>query len=331
MTTINQKTASLLDKVYNLCGEDSVVFAAIDEEQADAEKTRNETSIAKIELDAKLEELKSKERALMNDGNRLSCALAEIVNGNYADLIDTVGLKFDPVDLTEKLNTRLPEVLDEIAKEKASTKEELDKTVQELSESITKLEELNIRRREAAASQEMLRKYFELALDSNINITRDEITTLLANCGFDENDQRGAAKLLMFPEDGLFDYMIIRNENPDAKSVVDVLKGSKAKAEKEEVQEEVVEEEIPEEEPVLEMEKVLNAMPTDNKVKAEKVLEINPDHAVFAKLQSLYTSDKEKLKKYTQLLYTQSLLIEGISIENPVEFSNMICEIMTEN
>ncbi len=81
----------------------------------------------------------------------------------------------------------------------------------------------------------------------------------------------------------------------------------------------------------VEMEKVLNAMPTDNKVKAEKVLEINPDHAVFAKLQSLYTSDKEKLKKYTQLLYTQSLLIEGISIENPVEFSSMICEIMTEN
>ena len=80
----------------------------------------------------------------------------------------------------------------------------------------------------------------------------------------------------------------------------------------------------------LEMEKVLNAMPTDNKVKAEKVLEINPEHGIFSKLQDLYANDKDKLKKYTQLLYTQSLLIEGISIENPVEFSNMICELMVE-
>ncbi len=80
----------------------------------------------------------------------------------------------------------------------------------------------------------------------------------------------------------------------------------------------------------LEMEKVLNSMPTDNKVKAEKVLEINPEHSIFTKLQDLYKNDKDKLKKYTQLLYTQSLLIEGISIENPVEFSNMICQLMTD-
>ena len=79
----------------------------------------------------------------------------------------------------------------------------------------------------------------------------------------------------------------------------------------------------------LEMEKVLNAMPTDNKVKAEKVLEINPDHDIFGKLKELYNDDKEKLKKYTELLYTQSLLIEGMSIEDPVGFSNMICDLMT--
>ena len=79
----------------------------------------------------------------------------------------------------------------------------------------------------------------------------------------------------------------------------------------------------------LEMEKVLNAMPTDNKVKAEKVLEINPDHDIFGKLKELYNDDKEKLKKYTELLYTQSLLIEGMSIDDPVGFSNMICDLMT--
>jgi molecular chaperone HtpG len=78
----------------------------------------------------------------------------------------------------------------------------------------------------------------------------------------------------------------------------------------------------------LEMEKVLNAMPTDNKVKAERVLEINPEHGIFEKLRELYSSDKDTLKKYTDLLYTQALLIEGLSVEDPVEFSNMICDLM---
>jgi len=80
----------------------------------------------------------------------------------------------------------------------------------------------------------------------------------------------------------------------------------------------------------LEMEKVLNSMPTDNKVKAERVLEINPEHAVFAKLQTLFKNDQEKLKKYAQIMYTQSLLVEGMPIENPVEYSELICELMTE-
>jgi len=78
----------------------------------------------------------------------------------------------------------------------------------------------------------------------------------------------------------------------------------------------------------LEMEKILNAMPTDQKVKANRVLEINPDHEIFGKLQTLYNEDKEKLGKYGELLYDQALLIEGLPIENPVEFSNLICELM---
>ena len=79
----------------------------------------------------------------------------------------------------------------------------------------------------------------------------------------------------------------------------------------------------------LEMEKVLNSMPTDQKVKAQRVLEINPEHEIFGKLQSMSTSgNKEKIGKYAKLLYSQALLIEGMEIENPVEFSNLICELM---
>lgn len=79
----------------------------------------------------------------------------------------------------------------------------------------------------------------------------------------------------------------------------------------------------------LEMEKVLNSMPTDQKVHAQRILEINPEHEIFGKLNAVKESgDSDKLGKYARLLYDQALLIEGISIENPVEFSNLICELM---
>lgn len=80
----------------------------------------------------------------------------------------------------------------------------------------------------------------------------------------------------------------------------------------------------------LEMEKVLNNMPSGQKVSAEKVLEINPNHPILEKLKSLYETDKDKLKNYSKLLYTQALLIEGMPIENPVEFTNAVCELMVE-
>ncbi len=78
----------------------------------------------------------------------------------------------------------------------------------------------------------------------------------------------------------------------------------------------------------VEMEKVLNSMPNDQKVKADKVLEINPEHPVFETLKKLYTTDKEKVEKYSRLLYNQALMIEGMPVEDPVEFSNLVCELM---
>jgi len=78
----------------------------------------------------------------------------------------------------------------------------------------------------------------------------------------------------------------------------------------------------------IEMEKVLQAMPDNQHVKATKVLEINKDHAVFQALQSAFGSDKDKLALYTNLLYNQALLIEGLPISDPVEFTNNICKVM---
>jgi len=78
----------------------------------------------------------------------------------------------------------------------------------------------------------------------------------------------------------------------------------------------------------IEMEKILNAMPNSQNMKADKVLEINVNHEVFKSLQEAYAKDKEKLNLYTGLLYNQALLIEGLPIEDPVEFTNNICKIM---
>lgn len=78
----------------------------------------------------------------------------------------------------------------------------------------------------------------------------------------------------------------------------------------------------------IEMEKVLQAMPNSQNVKADKVLEINVNHEVFASLKDAFANDKDKLALFTGLLYNQALLIEGLPIEDPVEFTNDICKIM---
>ena len=78
----------------------------------------------------------------------------------------------------------------------------------------------------------------------------------------------------------------------------------------------------------IEMEKVLGLNPEAGDLKADKVLEINADHKIFDALKEAYSSDKSKLELYTNLLYDQALLIEGLPIEDPVEFTNNITKIM---
>ncbi|CDD27708.1 chaperone protein HtpG [Firmicutes bacterium CAG:94] len=77
-----------------------------------------------------------------------------------------------------------------------------------------------------------------------------------------------------------------------------------------------------------EMEKVLNAMPAQEKIKAQRVLEINGEHPIFQRLQELYQSDKERLKLYAEILYDQALLLEGIPLEDPSDFSQKLCQLL---
>ena len=80
----------------------------------------------------------------------------------------------------------------------------------------------------------------------------------------------------------------------------------------------------------IEMQKVINQMPNNGALKAQTILEINENHEIAKKLKDLYNNDKETLKKYTKVLYSQARLIEGLSVENPTEISNLVCEIMAK-
>ncbi len=79
----------------------------------------------------------------------------------------------------------------------------------------------------------------------------------------------------------------------------------------------------------IEMERVMNSMPIQEKVESQKVLEINPDHSVFTALKSAFDAgDDDKLRIFTSLLYDQAALIGGLTVEDPVAFSNHICDLM---
>ena len=78
----------------------------------------------------------------------------------------------------------------------------------------------------------------------------------------------------------------------------------------------------------VEMEKVFKTLPTDNNIKAEIALEINRNHPIADKLKALYENDKPALNNYSEILYAQARLIEGMTVDNPTKLSNLICDLM---
>lgn len=80
----------------------------------------------------------------------------------------------------------------------------------------------------------------------------------------------------------------------------------------------------------VQTQKIINAMPTDEKVKAKIILEINEKHPIAEKIKDIYKNNKETLINYSKILYSEARLIEGLSIENPTEISNLICELISK-
>ena len=81
----------------------------------------------------------------------------------------------------------------------------------------------------------------------------------------------------------------------------------------------------------FEMEKVMAQNPMGSDIKATRILEINPNHKLFEAIENLYNDNDPMLDTYAKLLFDQALLIEGISLKDPVEFSNRMCELMVKN
>ncbi len=78
----------------------------------------------------------------------------------------------------------------------------------------------------------------------------------------------------------------------------------------------------------VEMEKTLSAMPGDNSVKAQVILEINANHPIHDKLCTLFADDKEKVAAYAKILFAEARLISGLTVENPTEFASLVCNLM---
>ena len=85
---------------------------------------------------------------------------------------------------------------------------------------------------------------------------------------------------------------------------------------------------VPDEGMSFEMEKYFQKMNPEMGFKAGRILELNPEHAVFATLQIAVAQDPEKAKKYVEVLYDQSLLMAGLPIDNPTEYTDRICSLM---
>lgn len=227
MKNLNTEMRMLLDKLYNLRGEDSVILVSMAKEKDEAVKTKERTSKRTTELQEQIEKLTSEKEVLAKEGESFKNALETIRRDDFVNVLKELSIAFDPNELKKELDVKLPKTLEEFASEKDKAEKELVLVEDEMNKATTKIEELGIRKDEALSNQERLNKYFELALEGNINITRDEITSLLEKFNFSEEEQREAAKLLMFPEDGLFEYESSYKNRQSGKSISDVFKEAK--------------------------------------------------------------------------------------------------------
>lgn len=236
MKMLQTEVRTLLDKLYNLRGEDSVILTKMNKEREDAIETQERTKNEKEVLIKEIEKLTEEEKTLAEEGEKITSVLSSINRDDFATVLDRLHIDFDPAVINEKVSRMLPETIAKVVAENKKATEKLENVETEMNNAITKVEELGIRKDEALSNQAKLNEYFDLALAGNINITRDEITSLLEKFDFSENEQREAAKILMFPEDALYEYdaSFKSGDKASGKTITEVLVEAKKESENKE-------------------------------------------------------------------------------------------------
>ena len=259
MKILSPEVTRLLDKLYNLRGSDSVIFKEMDSAHKKAEETKERTTALKSSLQEKIAGLEADSKNLSEQGKKLMEVLKGIDKSAYETVIDRLHINFDPEALVAKLDSSLPETIDKVNADIKASQEELVSVEEEMNSAITTIEEIGIRKDAAVANQEKLNEYFDLALAGNINITRDSITSLLEQFDLTEEETREAAKILMFPEDALYDYdaKVKESEKKSISEVMQEAKSQEADTLKPQVVEETVKEEPVEVAPVKREEPVV--------------------------------------------------------------------------
>lgn len=224
-------TETLLDKLYNLRGSDSEILKEMESLKNKAEETRNRTTEEKGKLQTNIAEFKKQREELEEQGEKFKELLQGIHKEDFETVLTRLRIDFDPSTILEKVEKNLPKTIETVEKDTKKAEDELVKVEQEMNEAITTIEELGIRKDSALANQAKLNEYFDLALEGRINITRDSITSLLSEFGFNDEEQRETAKLLMFPEDALFAYdKKVSKKDKSGKSISEVIHETKTMA-----------------------------------------------------------------------------------------------------
>lgn len=224
-------TETLLDKLYNLRGSDSEILKEMESQKNKAEETRNRTTEEKGKLQTDIAEFKKQREELEEQGEKFKELLQGIHKEDFETVLTRLRIDFDPSTILEKVEKNLPKTIETVEKDTKKAEDELVKVEQEMNEAITTIEELGIRKDTALANQAKLNEYFDLALEGRINITRDSITSLLSEFGFNDEEQRETAKLLMFPEDALFAYdKKVSKKDKSGKSISEVIHEAKTMA-----------------------------------------------------------------------------------------------------
>lgn len=319
LVSISSETKNLLDKLYNLRGNESTILVRISGEKDEAIATQERTKKEKATLLEEIDRLTQDEAVLAEQGNKLMAVLGNINRNDFSIVLERLNIDFNPADLNAQVNKLLPETIDGVVTENKRAAEKLSEVEAEMSNAVTKIEELEIRRTEALENQAKLNEYLDLALSGSINITRDALTNLLEKMEFNENEQREAAKIMMFPEDALYEYdaRVKSGERFTGKSISEVLaeaKGSveeksaevkKVEAKEEKKEEAVVDEKAKQKVPELELEEIFDEIVTKEGTKADaKVEEGNENQKIEALLSEVGLDakafDAETLKKITE-------------------------------